>query len=198
MLTDLVADGVALNAILSLRFVEKQLGSMSATEMMGSLKERGEAVNRGDLAASERLLYAQAVTLNAIFAELAARSQANMGSNIDAMDRLMRLALKAQGQCRATLETLSTIKNPPVVFARQANIANGPQQVNNGAAPSQAPTHTTKSVSEPNELLEDRTHGSPTLDPRATAAASREDQRLEPVGAVNRPAHGRRQGRRGA
>ncbi len=98
VLTDLVADGVALNAILSLRFVEKQLGSMSATEMMGSLKERGEAVNRGDLAASERLLYAQAVTLNAIFAELAARSQTNMGSHFDAMDRYMRLALKAQGQ----------------------------------------------------------------------------------------------------
>ena len=45
----------------------------------------------------------------------------------------MRLALKAQGQCRATLETLATIKNPPVVFARQANIAQGPQQVNNTA-----------------------------------------------------------------
>ena len=43
----------------------------------------------------------------------------------------MRMALKAQSQCRATLETLATIKNPPVVFARQANIAQGPQQVNN-------------------------------------------------------------------
>lgn len=26
-----------------------------------------------------------------------------------------------------------TIKNPPIVIAKQANIANGPQQVNNGA-----------------------------------------------------------------
>jgi hypothetical protein len=42
----------------------------------------------------------------------------------------MRMALKAQSQCRQTLETLATIKNPPVVFARQANIAQGPQQVN--------------------------------------------------------------------
>jgi hypothetical protein len=32
-----------------------------------------------------------------------------------------------------TLETLATIKNPPVVYARQANINNGgQQQVNNG------------------------------------------------------------------
>jgi hypothetical protein len=30
----------------------------------------------------------------------------------------------AQIQCRATLETLTAIKNPPVVFAKQANIAN--------------------------------------------------------------------------
>jgi hypothetical protein len=37
----------------------------------------------------------------------------------------MRLALKAQSQCRATLETLAQIKNPPVVLARQANIAQG-------------------------------------------------------------------------
>jgi hypothetical protein len=43
----------------------------------------------------------------------------------------MRLALKAQSQCRATLEALANIKNPPVVIARQANFAAGPQQVNN-------------------------------------------------------------------
>ena len=40
----------------------------------------------------------------------------------------MRMALKAQNQCRMTLETLATIKNPPVVFAKQANTAQGPQQ----------------------------------------------------------------------
>ena len=40
----------------------------------------------------------------------------------------MRIALKAQSQCRATLETLAAVKNLPVVFARQANIAQGPQR----------------------------------------------------------------------
>lgn len=53
---------------------------------------------------------------------------------VDQKDRFMRLGLKAQDQCRHTLETLAVMKNPPV-FARQANIANGPQQVNNGHAP---------------------------------------------------------------
>jgi hypothetical protein len=39
-----------------------------------------------------------------------------------------------------TLETLATIKNPPVVFARQANIAQGPQQVNNQMMPAAEPS----------------------------------------------------------
>jgi hypothetical protein len=43
----------------------------------------------------------------------------------------LRLAMRAQAQSRATVETLANMKNPPV-YARQANIAQGPQQVNNG------------------------------------------------------------------
>ena len=43
----------------------------------------------------------------------------------------MRLALKAQSQCRTTIETLTILKNPTTIFARQANIAQGSQQVNN-------------------------------------------------------------------
>ena len=34
-------------------------------------------------------------------------------------DAFMRIALKAQNQCRMTLETLATINNPPLVFANQ-------------------------------------------------------------------------------
>jgi hypothetical protein len=47
----------------------------------------------------------------------------------------VRLTLKAVGQCRATLETLAAIKNPLVVFAKQANMAHGPQQVKQRHAP---------------------------------------------------------------
>ena len=53
----------------------------------------------------------------------------------------MRIGMKAQNQCRMTLETLATIKNPPVVIARQANINNGGrQQVNNGVVPPRLPS----------------------------------------------------------
>jgi hypothetical protein len=63
------------------------------------------------------------------------------------------MAMKAQNQCRMTLETWAQIKNPPVVFARQANIAQGPQQVNNGM-PAGKPLARGKNENTPNKLSE--------------------------------------------
>ncbi|WP_288935966.1 hypothetical protein [uncultured Sphingomonas sp.] len=130
------------------------------------------------------------MTLNAMFLELARRSGANMGEYIQAAETYMRLALKAQAQCRATLETLAAIKNPPVVYARQANIANGPQQVNNGAAAPRA----SDPASSPNELLETE-HGK-RLEPGTAGAAIGGNPTLEAVGAIDGTADGRRQGSR--
>ena len=76
-------------------------------------------MNKGDLKEVEAVLISQATALNTIFAELARRAALNMGEYLDAADKYMRLALKAQGQCRSTLETLATVKNPPVVFAKR-------------------------------------------------------------------------------
>ena len=74
---------------------------MSLTELVASLRDQGEAVNRGDLAAAERMLSAQAVALNAVFSEMARRAALNMGTNLGATEAYMRLALKAQSQSRA-------------------------------------------------------------------------------------------------
>ena len=41
----------------------------------------------------------------------------------------MRFALRAQSQCRATLEALASINKPPTLFAQQANVATN-QQIN--------------------------------------------------------------------
>ena len=53
---------------------------------------------------------------------------------VDKFARYLRLALKAQAQCRATLETVAAIQQPRRLVAQQANIAHGPQQVNNQVA----------------------------------------------------------------
>ena len=115
-----------------------------------------------------------------------------MGEYLDAAETYMRLALKAQSQCRATLETLAEIKNPrPVAFVRQANIAHGPQQVNNGTAPPPAdPSRAGESEKPPNKLLESR--DGERLDTGTAGATSGIGADMEAVGAVNRPADGAR------
>ena len=191
LIADLVAEGEATNASTALRFVYADHGELSLTDMVKALHKHGEAINRGDLSAAERMLNSQAVALNAIFGELARRAALNMGTHLGATESYMRLALKAQSQSRATVETLAAIKNPPVVFARQMNVAHGPQQVNNGTAPNSTPAsaHPGETASKPNELLEDRTHGRTQLDPGTAPAASRAHSQLVPVGTLDRPAH---------
>lgn len=94
------------------------------------LSKQIEKVNGGDMGRPEAMLLAQAHTLDELFNNLA--RQARSRDSLHVMESLLRLAFKAQTQCRATLETLSNIKNPPIVYAKQANFANGHQQINNG------------------------------------------------------------------
>ena len=104
---------------------------------------------------------------------------------MDHADRYMRLALKAQGQCRATVETLALLKNPPV-FARQANIAGGAQLVNNGTI---QPTRAGIPESRPIELLGEATEHGTRVDAGATVAAGTGDHALAAVGAIDGTAH---------
>ena len=147
---ELAGGGMAASAVILTTFSKGTFGELALTEALAVVREQAKATHAGDLSGAETLLTAQAMALDAIFCELARRSAVNMGEYLDASERYMRLALKAQGQCRATLETLAAIKNPPVVFAKQANINNGgQQQVNNGAmAPGSLPREDRKAANE--------------------------------------------------
>lgn len=105
-----------------------------------------EQLRKGDLTTVEDMLMHQAVALQSLFVRLSEGALA--AETLPNYDLKFRYALRAQSQCRATLETLATIKNPPVLFARQANVTTGPQQINNGDVPSRA----REKVSEPKEL----------------------------------------------
>lgn len=196
---DLVLTGALVNSALTKRFSQALPSEMlTLSECTDSMMATIGNVQAGDLRAGEALLTSQAVALNAIFAELARRSASNMGEHLGATEAYMRLALKAQSQCRATVETLAAMKNPPVVFARQANINNGGQQqvVNGAQAPggaSPAPAPVRESQPEQSKLLE-ASHGE-RLDFGAQGAAGGTHQELAPVGAVNRADERRRQGR---
>jgi len=115
---------------------EYTLGDADLMVLVKELDVQAKAANDGDLGRAEGMLMVQAHTLDAIFNSLARRAAMNMGEYMAASETYLRLALKAQSQCRATLETLAAVKNPqPVAFVRQANIAAGPQQINNSMAP---------------------------------------------------------------
>jgi hypothetical protein len=119
------------------------------------------------------MLLAQAYTLDALFHDLLIHARENTGS--ERADQSMRLALRVQAQCRATVDTLLARTAPPMVIARQANVTSGPQQINNTVAVE----------SWQNELLE-QTDGE-WLDARTTRADVCVDPHLEALGAVYRP-----------
>ena len=154
----------------------KELG---VTELLTAMRKAGDETVAGDMGRFERVLTHQFLTLDALFNNLAQRS--GRQDSFKGIEVLMRLALKAQAQARATAETLALIKNP-MPYIRQANIANGPQQVNNGSFQNSTRTRASaaKTQTPPNELLEHQ-HGN-TLDIGAQAAAGRANKKLETVG----------------
>ena len=114
-------------------------GDVDLSGLIDSLTEQTRACSEGDLKRPEAMLTAQAHTLDAIFNNLARR--AINTEDMNQLEPYLKLALRAQSQCRATWEALATIKNPPVMgYVRQANVAHGPQQVNNASvAPNNVP-----------------------------------------------------------
>lgn len=150
------------------------------TDMVNELKQQTAAIHADDLSRAESMLIAQAHTLDGLFAKLA--SQALTTSQLDVMERKMRLALKAQNQARATLQTLGDLKTPKqIAFVKQANIGNQ-VQVNNDSG--SARTRAKKKPKAPNKLLEAE-HGK-RLDPRATGSTSGADPAMAPLGAEHR------------
>jgi len=172
-------------AALTLLDYNKTFGEMSVNTLIDDLGKQCGLANKGDLSRAEALLTAQAHTLDAIFNNLARRAALNMGQYVNAAETYLRLALKAQSQCRATLETLAEIKNPqPVAFVRQANIAHGPQQVNNGIAPPGEPSRARETENQQNKLLEAQ-HGE-RLDTTAAGKAAKIDPEMATVGTIDR------------
>lgn len=157
-------------------------GDLDFGALVEGLRDRCKDVHDGDLKRAESMLIAQAHSLDTIFTNLARRGIGQEG--LKQYEAHMKLALRAQSQCRATLETLAAIKNPPVVFVKQANFAQGHQQVNNNT---HGPADVRELESRPNELL-DHNHEQ-RLDTRTTATASGSDQAMEALESVDRTAN---------
>ena len=91
-------------AAVAITFSTRTVGELDLAEIISVLNAKVAAVQGGDLREAEAILTAQALALNAIFTEMAIYAGLNTKHSLDVVDRCLRLALKAQGQCRATLE----------------------------------------------------------------------------------------------
>jgi hypothetical protein len=125
------------------------------------------------------MLINQASALQALFVRLCERSMQQ--EHLSNLEGLLRLALRAQSQCRATLEALAIIKSPPTVYARQANVTTGPQQINNTLALHQGAQ---ENRIEQNQLLEDQLEQ--RMDSGAAGAAGVGDSAMAALGKINR------------
>lgn len=145
------------------------------------LEESFKEIQGGDISELEQMLFSQAFALNMAFNSLATR--ATRQQDVSTMQMLMNLSLKAQNQSRATIDSLIKLKQPSSTqFIKQANIAQGHQQVNNLAE---------KNITPQNELLK----GSyAKLDNGTTPTTKGIDKTLEALGKINGGKDARREG----
>lgn len=164
--------------------------------MVEGIQATVKDVQGGELGRLEAMLVSQATALQTMFTSLARR--ASHQEQLKHYGVFMGLALKAQAQSRATISALVDLKYPrQATFIKQANVAHGPQQVNNGAGPdggfrTGTRTHTRTEQTKPEhpELLEQ--HHGERLDTGTTSATSGADPIMETVGEVHRPKDARR------
>jgi len=172
-MANLALDPAVASAVIVKEYT-KDFGHQEILALVEALNRSISDAKAGDLSQAEAMLYAQANALQGIFMGLAHR--ASQQSYLKEWEAFLRMALKAQNQCRMTLETLAALKNPtPMVIARQANIASGPQQVNNGTTRAGNPPA-------PSKLLEPQ--NGQWMDPRTTSTTGGGYPVLETVGTL--------------
>jgi hypothetical protein len=148
-------------------------------ESVKVLNDRVKRVQGGDMSGIEAMLVGQAHALQQVFVALMRR--ASNQEHLKQYQAHMNLGLKAQAQCRATIQALTELKYPrQVVIAKQANVSHGHQQVNNGVS---APAPEVGLAQ--NELLE-VSDGSQTMDIGAAARTGRKDKEVETLDAIDR------------
>ena len=121
------------NAAAASAFTGKMLGNNQEMPGIGDYADHVHVAARdaagGDVTMASRILAAQAITLDSMFAELARRTAMNMSEYIDASERYGRLALKAQSNCRATLEALAKLHQPREQTVRHVHVNEGGQAI---------------------------------------------------------------------
>lgn len=187
-----VLNPITANAVTSLDYSKAFGSDLSLQEVLNVMNDNAQQVKDGKLDYLESMLTSQATALNSMFNDLARR--AVQAQNLPQYEAYLRMAFKAQSQCRTTVEAIGELKYPKQsMFIRQANIANQ-QQVNNGlnkVSSTRTGMHAgEKNITPSNELLRGEEHE--TLDARGTRTTSKAHSRMETLGKID----GRKEQRR--
>jgi len=131
-----------MNAARIIGVYDDRLNATDQVDIYALLLKQKKQEDASGTRVPEVMLSAQAHALESIFTRCATIALQQEGmKNIEGC---LRLGLKAQSQCRSTLETLGHIKNPSIIYAKQANISQGHQQVNNNMVPVEKHTENEK------------------------------------------------------
>lgn len=121
------------HGVVNAQILQSQMAKVKVSPGVGdyadALGEIAANAAGGDLAFASRLLAAQAVTLDNIFAEMARRMALNMGEYMGATETYGRIAMKAQAGSRAAIETLAKLHQPREQTVRHVHVNEGGQAV---------------------------------------------------------------------
>ena len=188
-MNELAVSASLLNATLAKPFFDSILSEVSLVNISNGIKQQLTEVQAGDMTSIEAMLVAQANSLQIMFVSLGRKAISQTG--LPQYTAMFNLALKAQAQSRATIQALTELKYPKQTnFVKQANIANGHQQINNGQVASDnvtnthAPAHAKENQHPQNELLERQNNE--WLDNTKTATPSATNQAMATVATQHR------------
>ena len=111
---------VTSSMVVSAFWQEARVSEIDPKAGYDAIRDEADAVRDGVMTSAQATLVGQALALNAIFAELARRGAAALNRPGNAAEKYLRLAMKAQSQCRATLNVLSDFAEGPDAEERPA------------------------------------------------------------------------------
>ena len=187
--TKMQVSAAVMSAAASENFATGMFPDMNLALLIDELNSKIKAVHNGDMQSMEAMLIGQAQALQTIFVSLARR--ASKQEYLKQYGLYMTLALKAQGQSRATIQALTELKYPKqVAFVKQANISQGHQQINNGASAKPNANYIDDSRAEKNQLQQNEllevNNGSETMDIRTTQTTIPKDKAMATVAIQHR------------
>ena len=113
----------------STRMVGETSKPLPLADLCSFMGDEIRKVADGDLGLASRTLAAQVMVLDTMFAELAQRAALNMGEYPEATERYLRLAFRAQTNCRTTVEALAKLHQPREQIVRHVHVNEGAQAI---------------------------------------------------------------------